>query len=367
MKPRGRLGRVRRAGGCTIAAAVLLLVLPAGAAAARPGDRIRPRSLHLGLASIATKGYVVNVETAGHHRVILNVQKGSQLASYTVRGKVSRHRIKADFGRFGHVSLRFHGKPRAFPAPAPRRRSQPPRRRCSGRHPEREVGHFRGTIVFEGQRGFTRLAVGKTPGEVRRTYRQACRTVHKRAAQASISSSTSTTPLGFTITVLTARSRVDGARTQFSAISLQEPVGIPGSSDTFSLVSASLQERVGRIQVLRSTLQTAKPGAIKLSRHGVKPAKAEVKLGSPFSGRARYVGAKQGSPTSWTGSLSVRLLGSGSLPLTGPHFHATLCRASAFNPASPCFRQAEANIATARGSGGSRSHPLEEARLSALR
>ncbi|HET9675890.1 MAG TPA: hypothetical protein VFP21_00120 [Solirubrobacterales bacterium] len=298
--------------------------------------------------------------------MILNVEKGSQLASYNVRGKVSRHRIKADFGRFGRVSLRFHGRPRAFPAPAPRRKSQPPRRRCSGRHPEREVGHFRGTVVFEGQRGFTRLAVGKTPGEVRRTYRQVCRTVHKRAAQASISSSTNTTPLGFTITVLTARSRIGGVRTQFSAISLQEPVGIPGS-DTFSLVSASLQERVGRIQVLRSTLQTAKPGAIKVSRRGVKPAKAKVKLGSPFSGRARYVGAKKGSAASWTGSLSVRLLGSGTLPLTGPHFHATLCRASAFNPASPCFRQAEANIATARGSSGSKSHPLEEARLSSLR
>ncbi|MGN6557792.1 MAG: hypothetical protein ACTHLH_07235 [Solirubrobacterales bacterium] len=365
MKPRGRLGRVRRAGGCTIAGAVLLLTLPASAAAARPGDQIRPRSLHLTLASIATKGYLVNVETAGHHRVILNVSKGSQFASYEVRGKVNRHRIKADFGRFGRVSLRFHGRPRAFPAPAPRRKSQPQNRRCGGRRPERELGHFRGAVVFEGQRGFTRLAVGKTPGEVRRTYRQVCRTVHKRGARASISSSTSATPLGFTITVLTARSRVGGALTQFSAITLQAPLGVSGS-DVFSLVSASLQERVGRIQVLRSTLQTAKPGAIRISPHGVKPAKAQVKLGSPFSGRAHYVGAKKGSPASWTGSLSVRLLGSGALPLTGPHFHTTLCRASAFNPTAPCFRQAEASIATAQGSG-SHSHPLAEARLSSLR
>ncbi|MGN6586998.1 MAG: hypothetical protein ACTHKT_05925 [Solirubrobacterales bacterium] len=366
MKPRGRLGRVRRAGGCTIAAAVLLLAVPAaGAAATRPGDQIRPRSLHLTLASIATKDYHVNVETAGHHRVILNVSKGSQFASYEVRGKVNRHRIKADFGRFGRVSLRFHGKPRAFPAPAPRRKSPPQRRRCSGRHPEREVGHFRGAVVFEGQHGFTRLAVGKTPGEVRRTYRQACRTVHKQGAQASISSGAAATPLGFTITVLTARSRIGGALTQFSAITLQAPPGVQGN-DVFSLVSASLQERIGRVQILRSTLQTAKPGAIKISPHGVKPAKAQLKLGSPFSGRARYVGAKKGSPASWTGSLSVRLLGSGALPLTGPHFHATLCRASAFNPANPCFREAEASIATTQGSG-SHSHPLAEARLSSLR
>jgi hypothetical protein len=360
MKESVRLGRVRRASGCATAAAALLLALPGGAVA-RPGDEIRSRSLHLGLASIATKGYLVNVETTGHHRVILNVRKGNQFASYSVRGKVSRHRIKADFGRFGRVSLRFHGRPRSFPAPAPRRKSQRQRRQCSGRHPEREVGHFRGTIVFEGQRRFTRLAVGKTPGEVRRTYHQVCRTVRRHSAQASISASTSATPLGFTITVLTARSRAGGVLTQFSAISLRAPLGVPGS-DVFSLVSASLQERVGRVRILRSTLQTAKPGAIKVSRHGVKPVKARLQLGTPFGGQAHYTGPTKGSPASWTGSLSVRLLGSGTLPLTGPRFHATLCRASAFNPANPCFRRAEASVAATQGSG-SRSHPLADARL----
>lgn len=362
MKQRGRLGRGRRAGSCTIAAAALLLVLPAGATA-RPGDEVRPRSLHLGLASIATKGYLVDVETAGHHRVVLSVQKGGQLASYSVRGKVSRHRIKADFGPFGRVSLRFRGRARPFEAP-PGERGKPQRqpRRCRGRRPEREVGHFRGAIVFEGQQGFTRLAVGKTPGEVRRTYRRVCRAVRKGAAQASISSGASTTPLGFTITVLTARSRLAGAQTRFSAITLQGPLGIhlPGD-ELFSLVSASLQERVGRVRVMRSTLQSVEPGTIEVSRRGVRPPKAQLKLGAPFSGRARYVGGAKKSPASWSGSLSVRLLGSGALPLTGPRFHAELCRASAFSPANSCFRRAEASVAAAQGSG-SMPRALLEAR-----
>jgi hypothetical protein len=360
MSQRGRLGRVRRASGCAIAATTLLLVLPAGAIA-RPGDEVRPRSLHLGLASIATRGYLINVETTGHHRVILNVEKGSQLASYAVRGEVSRHRIKADFGRFGRVSLRFRGRARPFATlPDLRRKSARQRRHCSGRHPEREVGHFRGTVEFKGQRAFTRLAVGKAPGEVRRTYRQICRPPRK-GARAAISSSASTSPFGFTITVLTARSRVDGALTQFSAISLQAPLGVrlPGN-DVFSLVSATLQERVGRVRILRSTLQETKPGAIKVSRRGVRPRRARVALKSPFSGSARYTGPTKASPASWTGSLDVRLLGTGALPLTGPHFDATLCRASAFNPANPCFRQAEASLAAAQGNG-SRSHPLAEA------
>lgn len=366
MSQRGRLRRVRRASGCTIAAVTLLLGLSAGAAA-RPGDEVRPRSLHLGLASIATEGYRVNVETAGHHRVILNVQKGSQFASYSVRGKVSRHRVKADFGRFGRVSLRFRGRSRPFVTAADRRRkSQRQRRRCSGRRPEREIGHFRGTVEFEGQRGFTRLAVGKAPGEVRRTYRRVCRTVRKPAAQASISGSASTTPFGFTITVLTARSRVGRVLTQFNAVNLEAAAGIPGD-EAFSLAGASLQERVGRVRILRSTLQAVKPGAIKVSRRGVKPIKARLRLGAPFDGSARYLGPTKSSPASWTGSLGVRLLGSGTLPLTGPGFNATLCRTSAFNPASPCFRQAEASVAAAVQGSGSHSHPFAEARLSFLR
>jgi hypothetical protein len=365
MSERGRLKRVRRAAGCTVAATVALLVASPGAVA-RPGEELRPRSLHLGLASIATRGYLLSVETVGHHRVILNVQKGAEVASYVVHGRVSRHRIEADFGRFGRVSLRFHGKPHRFPvAPDSAAKAPRKRQRCRGRHPEREVGHFRGVLEFEGQRGFTRLAVGQAQGEMRRSYRQLCSPVHRRA-QAGISSSAMVDPFGFTLVVLSARSRVGHALTRFSAISLESPFGIhlPGS-DLFSIVTASLQERVGRVQVFRSTFQVTEPEAVKVSRRGVEPASAQVALESPFDGSAHYKGATKSSPATWAGSLSVRLLGSGAVPLAGPRFRTTLCRASAFSPADPCFRRAEASVA-AQGSG-SHSQPLAEARLSSFR
>jgi hypothetical protein len=363
MKQRGRLRRGRRASGCAIAAATVLLAVPVGASA-RPGDELRPRSLHLTLASIATRDYAVGVETLGHHRVVLSVQKGGQFASYTVKGKVSRHRIKADFGRFGRISLRFHGKPRRF-VPPPKGKRPRPRYRCKGRRPEREVGHFRGTVVFEGQRSFTKLAVGKAPGEVRRSYRQLCRPLRRRS-RASISSSAATDPFGFTLTVLTARARLGGALARFNAVSLESPLGIrlPGDK-LFSVVSASLQERVGRVRVYRSAFQVAEPNAIRVSQRGVKPVSARVALDPPFSGSARYKGAGKSSTASWTGSLSVRLLGGPPLPLTGERYRAKLCRAGAFTTTSPCFRRAEARVA-AQGSG-SHSHPLAEARLSSFR
>jgi hypothetical protein len=340
-----------------IGAAISLLVVPISTdAAARPGDEVRPRSLHLTMSAAGTRGYDVSVDTVGHHRVTLTVSKGGQLASYTTKGKISRHQVKADFGRFGKVSLRFHGKRRPFPT-APHERSKPQTKRvlCRGRQPQREVGRFHGTIEFYGQHGYTRLAVGKLGGEVRRAYRQVCRRVPVRngkhanpGAREAVASSTPTDPFGFNLTLLSARSREGGSLTRFTAITLEAPPGLPiARRDLFSVITASLQERVGRVRVFRSAFQMAAPGRVRVSRRGANPQTASLALVAPFSGRARYRSRAKGSPASWTGTLGVRLLGSGLLPLTGPHFHAVLCRVSAFNPRQSCFNRAEARAARA--------------------
>ncbi|HET7455334.1 MAG TPA: hypothetical protein VFJ76_07425 [Solirubrobacterales bacterium] len=357
MSASARLRRFRRA--CVpaigVAAIVSLLLLTAGSAAARPGDEVRPRSLHLTMSAAGTRGYGVTVDTLGHHRVTLTVSKDGQLASYMTRGEVSRHRVKADFGRFGRMALRFHGKRRPFPTARPKHpKRQAKRLRCRGRAPQREVGRFHGAIEFEGQHGFTRLAVGRLRGEVRRSYRQVCRLVpvrrhrHRARPAVAVGSSASANPFGFNLTLLSARSRVGRALTRFTAISLEPPRGIPvPPEDLFSIVTASVQERVGRVRVFRSAMQLAPPKRIRVSRRGVEPATARLALGAPFSGRAHYRAATAGSPSSWTGSLAVHLLGSGLLPLTGPHFHAVLCRVSAFNPRQACFRRADARAARA--------------------
>jgi hypothetical protein len=361
-----RLRRAGRASGGAALAVALLLCLPADATA-RPGDEVRPRSLHLTMSAPATRGYTVSVETLGHHRVILTARKGNQSATYMVRGKVSRHRVKADFGRFGRLSLRFRGHPRPFPTLRRKdRKRSAPLRRCRGRRPEREVGRFRGTIEFDGQRGFTRLAVGGLRGELRRSYRQVCRIVARRRGPAVAHSSAIAAAPTFTLALLAARARVGRALVRFSAINLEGPAGIrlPGES-LFSLVLASTQEQVGRVRVTRSTFLLADPGEVKISRRGVRPARAKVALDRPFDGSALFRGATDTSPFSWRGDLAVHLPGTGRLPLTGPGFRATLCRVSAFRLRSSCFRRAEANL-SAQGSG-SHSQPLALARLSSLR
>jgi hypothetical protein len=369
-----RLRRLKRASKLTAGTAIVTALALPGGAAARPGTEVHQRSLHLVTSSFATRGYVVNIETFGHHRVVLTAEKNSQLATYTVRGKVNRHLIRADFGRFGRVNLHFHGKERPFQVDPKAKRPVDKRRRCRGRKAEREVGHFHGGVEFDGQRLYTRLAVGGLEGELRRSYRQVCWFRHVGPeARAHVSSSAPVVPrasipeIGFTIAVLSAQGRVDGSLTHFSAINLESPLGIPiPRSDRLSIVTAYRQERVGRIRVFRSTFLSADSGEVRVSRRGVHPAKARVALDSPFSGTALFRDGTSKSPASWQGDLVVRLPGTGALPLTGPGFHASLCRVSAFRPHSPCFRQAEARLLAAQGSG-SHSHPLALARLSSLR
>jgi len=369
-----RLRRLKRASKLTAGTAIVTALALPGGAAARPGTEVHPRSLHLVTSSFATRGYVVDIETFGHHRVVLTAEKNGQLATYTVRGNVNRHRIRADFGRFGRVNLNFHGKQQPFPVDPKAKKPRDKQRRCRGRKAEREVGEFRGAVEFDGQRLYTRLAVGGLEGELRRSYRQVCWFRHAgREARAHVSSSAPVVPraaipeIGFTIAVLSAQGRTDGSLTHFSAINLESPLGIPiPRSERLSIVTAYRQERVGRIRVLRSTFFSADSREVRISRRGVNPAKARVALGSPFSGTALFRDGTSKSGASWEGDLVVRLPGTGALPLTGPGFHASLCRVSAFRPHSPCFRQAEARLRAAQGNG-SHSHPLALARLSSLR
>jgi hypothetical protein len=359
MTESGRPRRVTLLAALTTLVAVGLL-FPQLGGAKRLGGEVRPRSLHLSLGANATRGYDVSIETLGHHRVVLTAEKGGAFASYTVRGTVTRRRIKADFGRFGHVSVRFHGKRKPFALLPGSQRKVPGRHRvCRGRSPEREVGRFRGTIDFAGQRAFTKLAIGRLQGEVRRSYRQVCRGGFR------VRELSRATRAGFGITLLTARQRHGKTVTRFDAIGIEPPrfAGIK-SSELPAIVSASRKETVGRVRVSRSFFLSAQAGAVTFSRRGVKPAIARVDLPRPFGGHALYRGAKGSSPASWTGPLDVRLPGSGPLPLTGPGFKVFLCRVGSA-PGNPCLRRAEASVA-AQGSG-SHSHPLAEARLSSLR
>ena len=128
MKARGLLG--------VLACAVALIAVPA--AQATPSYFVKPKALHLSASLPASDGYAASIVTTGHQKVVLTFFQGSYQITYTTLGKVTRRGISADFGRLGHISLRFRTKrrPEALPLPFLMRE-------CKGRKVDGGTGRLR--------------------------------------------------------------------------------------------------------------------------------------------------------------------------------------------------------------------------------
>ncbi len=344
------------------------LALPASAGA-RPNVEVQKRSLHLSLQARASNGYQLRLETLGHKRVNLAFSKGGVFVGYTTIGRVNRHRIRADFGRLGRVSVRLRAKRVPFPRPRGRnpQRNRSPRRDCRGRRPMREVGSFRGRIRFKGERGFTTVSTDSARGEMQRYYRRVCKLTPARGRRQPAFEA----PRLNTITV--------GGRAANRAVFLRA-VGLEGGPSNAalgkgfgSLTTAGTIERRAGVRIDRLAMTEGDARSLIVSPDDKRPVTATVALPKPFAGKAKLIQAA-GSPTSWTGSLRVHLPGAGAVPLTGPRLQPVFCRVGLFSElATPCVRRAEGAIpepprinalmALLQGSG-SHSQALAEARLS---
>jgi hypothetical protein len=341
MKARGFLAVL----GCAAAA---VPALPA-AAAAQPDYVVKGKSLRLSVPLPAAGGYTASLDTEGHRRVTLTVERGSFSASYTALGRVSRKGVEADFGALGHVSLRFRGKSRI-----PRDGSRP-RPECKGRMPVRERGIFHGNVRFAGERGYTEVRGSRLGGTVTRTYKQICKRSPRAQASAEIRLETA---------ILAARAAGAGETRLITLIEVSLPEGEEITGQV--LLGIAQQERkVGRVAVSKLLFLLMVDGydALEISPRGAGPLVAEVRMPKPFAGTGTYL--EEGDlPPTWTGEFGARLPGSGLVPLAGPEFEVVLCQASSPRGVSACTE--ELRPLTAQGSG-SHSQPLALARLSSLR
>jgi len=323
-----------------LGATLLALALPAGAAA-KPGYEVRERALRLELSLPASNGYSVSIETEGHRKVILTARRGSGVAFYRARGRVSRHRIEADFGELGRVSLRFRGERRPLTGPYPPglaallKELDLPRRKCHGRKPAREVGEFRGVVEFEGENGFTRVRTRRARGEMKRFYTRVCErspgSAGKRLGKPSKN-------LDLRASILYASDLSPRRKVSFEAfgVRFEGPLKALGG---FYVTGATVVERKEEMLVIRKAVEIADEG-LQVSPPPKSPATANVTLPRPFEGSADYR-KERGAPATWEGSLSARLPGVGLVPLAGEEFSAVLCQVALSEIArSPCLRDA---------------------------
>lgn len=341
-----------RGGLAILVCALAALTLPASAAA-KPGYKVKPKSLHLKLDLPASNGYSASIETNGHRQVVLKVSKGEVLARYTTLGKVSRRGIQADFGAFGQASLRFRGKRRDHPSLIPGLDlPKSLRNRCKGRPTVVENGVFVGNVRFEGENGFTQVRANRQSGKVVRSYRRVCKGV----------------PLPFAgkiredNVVLTAQAKQLGVTRLLLAAQASLSFGDEGFS--FAIAIGGEKTKVGRVAVSKAAFLIEEREVFAVSPLGKKPLTAQMKLNKPFEGTATYL-EEGNSPPTWTGNLGARLPGSGMVLLAGSEFEAELCRGgkTTFDNCLDSFKE---GFALDYGSG-SHSQPLALARLSSLR
>jgi hypothetical protein len=257
----------------------------------------------------ASNGYQLHVFALSGTPVTMVLSKalfaGVMYAEYSVDGAIRRNGLRADFGPYGRIVVRFH--------PSSRR---PPSRGCRRGRSIELSGRFVGTIRFRGDRGFSSVSATSAKGSLERSCeRNSGRPAVARPSQARANRLFQTT--------LFAVAKSEGRSIVFRSDNLatRAPGGaLRGGSN---LVLAELEEENGRVLIERSAIVIAKP--IAASPLGMLPITSSLTAPRPFSGTGSFVEAAGAAP-SWTGDLQVDLPGVEDLPLTGPGFTTIFCR-----------------------------------------
>jgi hypothetical protein len=112
-------------------------------------------------------------------------------------------------------------------------------------------------------------------------------------------------------------------------LSPQNPVHSRGS------LAIGVYERHEEVRIARKLSTMIDHDSFTLSGPYAIPETIAITLPEPFAGNALY-SHRPGSPSSWTGDLSVGLPGGNRVPLTGPGFSAVLCRGSLTSRLKSC-------------------------------
>jgi hypothetical protein len=306
-----------------IVAAASLLAQVAAAAAAH--TTVHPASFSFEAQLPTSNGYSMFLRGYGHRRIELdlgteNVEKPYITMDYTTEGKVNRHGIDADFGRFGRIELNFVGSPQRSVSHSPN---------CRPHGPDvNEYGRMTGSAEFETLGGVVKLDSHQlsVEGETWSSPKQTCtpkpsKVVYGGTAMEARRAHRVEKGEGFVTTVM-ARAHTMGRTIDIYAFKLNHEF-VPD-------VAATSTRRFGK--VLTSTSVHAPDGeegpgeAVRLSINGggTRPQGAVLSAAAPFSGSATYRKRSGVAPT-WLGSLAVEIPGEGTLPLAGPDFHAIAC------------------------------------------
>ncbi len=295
---------MRRAPASVLLALAFLLVVtaPAGAATGRPVPEVH--TVEYATFTVgASDGLSAKVEASGK-QITLTVGKGLQFTSYTVTGKLSRRGIEARFGNLGQVSVGFRSTRTV--------KVDQPAGGCGGDVRTMVEGVFSGAIRFRGEGGYVTVNAGRAKGEVKSSSPLKCSERRSKVPD----------PLaGF------ARLERESQGEQVAALEAEAEhrilvaiaVGESKARQAAFFVAGSVERR-GPMRIVRATGAKAPLSAFSFDHDA---GTATLTPPAPFTGSATFQRNTDGS-SSWTGSLSVPVLGADPVILTGARFRTIM-------------------------------------------
>jgi len=292
-----------RRGGRALASAIILVGILPTAATAGPGHFALPAMHSSEFTLPASNGYRLQVADTGGRQIYLTARNGGSSVIYEVQGrKTEKDGIEARFLGVGRISVRFEqiGKTK----------HAPPAGNCRGDGSDTRHGVFRGAIVFNGEKGFSRAHASRARGTVHDSGKEICTREKERHGDPGL----------HTIFLSASAPQGKGLLSFFAAKFSSE--SIPAADQT--TYGASLFQFRGRMGVYRTLSRNATGESFVLGGPSGHPTAASVAPPSPFAGTADLQ-LDSTSTAKWLGPLSVDLPGFGQVNLAGPKFSAELC------------------------------------------
>jgi hypothetical protein len=307
--------RARAARAVLAALAAVAVLLPASAAASSALSASSTEALSLP-AAITTAirlrgshGYRIELSLIDHRRLLVTAIRGSARGgeqSVFYYGSVPRRSNGTEFvaslGKLGRVDVRFHPESRTV---------LPTEGECVGEGTTFLRGRFVGTIVFRGERGYTKVDARRARGDVSREGAQVCGDAARLPGTSGPWGARDRRSAPGRQLYLDAHNR--SRRVVFEAGRID---GYGRGSEAY--FNATTRRRTGGLHVISTASlypQDAREFHLPDPSHPL--AAAVLRPGGPFSGTATFT---RESPTrgSWEGDLAVELPGLGEVPLTGP-------------------------------------------------
>jgi hypothetical protein len=317
--------RTRAAAAILAAAALVALVLPAGAAATKTYKQ--PAALATELDGHGTNGFQFFLFSGDTGFTVFSTSKDvGEGAETSVNYFEAARRKRADaadgsldvkIGRLGH----FRGHFVAIST-----KTEKPSKICEGKPTTTEKGHFVGSFKFHGERGYTTIDAHLLSGSVTHIGAQTCKLTepeeHRSPRQEKAQEKREEG--GFRLVAANS-----GARTLFEASREEAPPELHVMPTNYGATVAGGKVGKFRVSYDASVFNFGSDGAesFRVPNLAEPLSEAIIEPAAPFSGTATFH-LETPKKASWTGDLAVELPGLGTVPLTGLKIAAGLCHGS---------------------------------------